>query len=106
MLAQPSAQLHLPALRGSLGRDLYWGDDTSIETVDNALGISILECKQVFDAFYRRIGTDGKSSGLGFTIAREAATINASWAPLPPGRYRQARQDSVPLANIPASPAV
>lgn len=45
----------------------------AIEIVDNGPGIPIPERERVLDAFYRMPGTDGEGSGLGLTIAREAA---------------------------------
>ncbi len=44
-----------------------------IEVVDNGPGIPISERERVLDAFYRMPGTGGEGSGLGLTIAREAA---------------------------------
>ena len=44
-----------------------------IEVVDNGHGIPVAERERVFDSFYRMPGTTGEGSGLGLTIAREAA---------------------------------
>lgn len=44
-----------------------------IEVVDNGPGIPASERACVFDAFYRIPGASGAGSGLGLTIAREAA---------------------------------
>ncbi len=44
-----------------------------IEVVDNGPGVPVPEREHVFDAFYRMPGTTGEGSGLGLSIAREAA---------------------------------
>ena len=44
-----------------------------IEVVDNGPGIPIVERERVFDSFYRMAGAAGDGSGLGLSIAREAA---------------------------------
>jgi len=50
-------------------------DDTAVvELVDNGPGIPLAERERVFDAFYRMPGTTGAGSGLGLSIAREAAS--------------------------------
>lgn len=48
-------------------------DNAVIEVVDNGPGISASERERVFDPFYRTPGTTGEGSGLGLSIAREAA---------------------------------
>ncbi len=48
-------------------------DSAVIEVVDNGLGIPVSERVRVFDSFYRMPGTTGEGSGLGLSIAREAA---------------------------------
>jgi len=50
------------------------GTDAVIEIVDNGQGIPVSERARVFDAFYRLPGSAGEGSGLGLTIAMEAAT--------------------------------
>lgn len=45
-----------------------------IEVIDNGPGIPKAERERVFDAFYRLPGTTGSGSGLGLSIAREAAS--------------------------------
>ena len=47
--------------------------DDVIEVVDNGPGIPASERERVLDAFHRMPGADGEGSGLGLTIAREAA---------------------------------
>lgn len=50
-------------------------DETGvIEVIDNGPGIPKAERERVFDAFYRLPGTTGSGSGLGLSIAREAAS--------------------------------
>lgn len=48
-------------------------DSAVIEVVDNGPGIPDSERERVFDPFYRTPGTTGEGSGLGLSIAREAA---------------------------------
>ena len=48
-------------------------DSAIIEIVDNGPGIPASERERVFDPFYRTAGATGSGSGLGLTIAREAA---------------------------------
>lgn len=52
-----------------------YSNDTSdiIEIVDNGPGISVAERERVFDPFYRTPGSAGEGSGLGLSIAMEAA---------------------------------
>lgn len=45
-----------------------------IEVIDNGPGIPKAERERVFDAFYRQPGTTGSGSGLGLSIAWEAAS--------------------------------
>ena len=45
-----------------------------VEVVDSGPGIPLAERERVFDAFYRMPGTTGAGSGLGLSIAREAAS--------------------------------
>ncbi|MCE1273010.1 MAG: ATP-binding protein [Chlorobiales bacterium] len=47
--------------------------DGVIEVIDNGSGIPDAERQRVFDAFYRSPGSGQPGSGLGLTIAREAA---------------------------------
>ena len=54
-------------------RLLSENDSAIIEIVDNGPGIPDSERDRVFDPFYRIQDTDVKGSGLGLTIAREAA---------------------------------
>jgi two-component system OmpR family sensor kinase len=44
-----------------------------IDILDNGPGIPAAERERVFDPFYRPLGTSGEGSGLGLSIAREAA---------------------------------
>lgn len=48
-------------------------DQAIIEVVDSGPGIPEGELTRVFDPFYRMAGTQGTGSGLGLSIAREAA---------------------------------
>lgn len=48
-------------------------DNAVIEVIDNGVGIPVSERERVFDAFYRAAGAVGQGSGLGLSIAREAA---------------------------------
>ena len=48
-------------------------DNAVIEVIDNGVGIPVSERERVFDAFYRVAGAAGQGSGLGLSIAREAA---------------------------------
>ena len=48
-------------------------DGDVIEIVDNGPGIPASERERVFDPFYRMPGAAGEGSGLGLSIAREAA---------------------------------
>ena len=48
-------------------------DSAIIEVVDNGPGIPASERERVFDSFYRLSGASGEGSGLGLSIAREAA---------------------------------
>jgi len=48
-------------------------DGAVVEVVDSGPGIPISERERVFDAFYRIPDTTGEGSGLGLSIAREAA---------------------------------
>jgi two-component system OmpR family sensor kinase len=52
-----------------------YSDDVNdiVEVVDNGPGIPVFERERVFDPFYRIPGTAGEGSGLGLSIAREAA---------------------------------
>ncbi|HRD93419.1 MAG TPA: ATP-binding protein [Accumulibacter sp.] len=60
---------------GEVTLRLRSGDQcTTIEVVDNGPGIPALERERVFDSFYRIPGNGSEGSGLGLTIAREAAT--------------------------------
>ena len=73
------------------------GDTGVIEVEDNGPGIPASERERVFDAFYRMQDTLGQGSGLGLTIAREAAsrlggTVSLHDHPDGPGlvfRYQQ-----------------
>lgn len=75
-------------------------DSAVIEIVDNGPGIPAEERERVFDPFYRIQNTDVKGSGLGLTIAREAAlriggTVSLHERQKGNGlvfRYRQARK--------------
>jgi len=49
-------------------------DGDVIEIVDNGPGVPASERERVFDPFYRIPGTAGEGSGLGLSIAREAAS--------------------------------
>ena len=52
--------------------------DCIIEVIDNGPGIPVAEREQVFFAFYRVDGVSTEGSGLGLSIAKEAANrINA-----------------------------
>ncbi|MBE0612880.1 MAG: two-component sensor histidine kinase [Burkholderiales bacterium] len=72
-----------------------------VEVVDNGPGIAAAERERVFDAFYRLPGTAGTGSGLGLSIAREAAfrlggNVSLSERRDRPGlvfRYRQRRHE-------------
>lgn len=48
-------------------------DHAVIEVVDNGPGIPVAERERVFDAFYRMPGATGEGSGLGLSIAADAA---------------------------------
>jgi two-component system OmpR family sensor kinase len=50
------------------------GEDSVIEIVDSGPGIPATECEKVFQPFYRIEGASGEGTGLGLTIARDAAT--------------------------------
>lgn len=50
------------------------GDECVIEVVDSGPGIPAAEREKVFHPFYRSEGAGGEGSGLGLTIARDAAT--------------------------------
>ena len=53
---------------------LYLDDNKSgFEILDNGPGIPVSEQKRVFDRFYRLPGAPGGGSGLGLSIAMEAA---------------------------------
>jgi two-component system OmpR family sensor kinase len=73
--------------------------DTVIEVVDSGPGIPCVERERVFDSFYRMPGAAGQGSGLGLSIAREAAvrlggTVSVHERQDGPGlvfRYRQTR---------------
>lgn len=54
-------------------RLLYESDGIVIEVIDDGPGISASEHERVFDAFYRSPDAGSEGSGLGLTIAREAA---------------------------------
>jgi two-component system OmpR family sensor kinase len=59
---------------GEVTLRLYSNDASNvIEVVDNGPGIPSAERERVFDPFYRMPGTAGEGSGLGLSIAREAA---------------------------------
>lgn len=72
-------------------------ENAVIEVVDSGHGIPVAERERVFDSFYRMPGTSGEGSGLGLTIAREAAirlggTVSLHERQNGPGlifRYRQ-----------------
>lgn len=49
------------------------GNEQIIDVIDNGSGIPESDRARVFDAFYRVPGTGGQGSGLGLTIAKEAA---------------------------------
>lgn len=80
-------------------RLLLDGDSAVIEVVDNGPGIPVSERERVFDSFYRMPGTVGEGSGLGLSIAREAAlrlggAVSLDGRPNASGlvfRYRQRR---------------
>ena len=48
-------------------------NDAVIEVIDNGVGIPLAQHERVFDAFYRLSDALGIGSGLGLTIAKEAA---------------------------------
>lgn len=48
-------------------------NDAIIEVIDNGVGIPLAQHERVFDAFYRLPDALGIGSGLGLTIAKEAA---------------------------------
>ncbi len=48
-------------------------DLATVEVVDNGPGIPGAERERVFDSFHRIAGAAGEGSGLGLSIAREAA---------------------------------
>ncbi|WP_313951786.1 ATP-binding protein [Accumulibacter sp.] len=81
-------------------RLLSEGQSAVIEVVDDGPGIPAAERERVFDSFYRLPGAGGEGSGLGLTIAREAASRLGGVVSLhdrPDGRgllfrYRQDRQ--------------
>lgn len=81
-------------------RLLSENDSAIIEIVDNGPGIPDSERDRVFDPFYRIQDTDVKGSGLGLTIAREAAIRLGGTVSLHEGqeggglvlRYQQARK--------------
>lgn len=50
------------------------GSEAIIEVIDSGPGIPIAERERVFTPFYRVNGTAGNGSGLGLSIARDAAT--------------------------------
>jgi len=74
------------------------GGSVLIEVIDTGPGIPETECERVFDPFYRVPGTQGVGSGLGLSIAREAAARNGGTVTLRSGAegvglvfsYRQA----------------
>lgn len=77
-------------------------DETAVvEVVDNGPGVPAAERERVFDAFYRLPGTTETGSGLGLSIAREAALrlggiISLSERRDEPGlvfRYQQRRHE-------------
>ena len=85
-----------------------------IEVVDNGPGIPVEERERVFDSFYRMPGTGGEGSGLGLTIAREAATRLGGTVSLHARhegcglvfRYRQLRRPCpAPSSGHPSHPA-
>jgi two-component system OmpR family sensor kinase len=49
------------------------GSDALVEVIDTGPGIPVAERERVFDAFHRREGARGEGSGLGLSIARDAA---------------------------------
>ena len=49
------------------------GEDNVIEIVDSGPGIPAAEREKVFHPFYRIEGAGGEGTGLGLTIARDAA---------------------------------
>ncbi|MCB1734748.1 MAG: two-component sensor histidine kinase [Gammaproteobacteria bacterium] len=73
------------------------GNDALIEVIDTGPGIPGSEYGRVFDPFYRVPGSQGIGSGLGLSIAREAAARNGGTVTLRAGpddiglvfRYRQ-----------------
>lgn len=75
-------------------------DSAVIEVVDNGPGIPDSERERVFDSFYRLSGASGEGSGLGLSIAREAAirlggAVSLHGRPGGSGlvfRYRQRRE--------------
>jgi len=76
------------------------GHRAVIEVADNGPGILDAERERVFDSFYRVPGSGGDGSGLGLTIAREAAarlggTVSLHTPPDGAGlvfRYQQVRR--------------
>jgi two-component system OmpR family sensor kinase len=56
-----------------------------IDVIDNGHGIPAAERERVFDAFYRMPGSPGQGSGIGLTIAREAAAQLGGRVSLHPG---------------------
>jgi two-component system OmpR family sensor kinase len=61
------------------------GGSALIEVIDTGPGILETECDRVFDPFYRIQGTQGVGSGLGLSIAREAAARNGGTVTLRSG---------------------
>lgn len=71
--ALDNALRHTPA-QGEVTLRLYSeGADAVIEVVDSGPGIPAAERERVFDPFHRIEGVGGEGSGLGLTIARDAA---------------------------------
>ncbi|MFZ1536229.1 MAG: ATP-binding protein [Chromatiaceae bacterium] len=74
------------------------GGSVLIEVIDTGPGIPETEWERVFDPFYRMPGTEGVGSGLGLSIAREAAARSGGTVTLQSGAegvglvfsYRQA----------------
>ncbi len=68
-----NALKHSPAGSVVTLRIVSKSDCAIVEVVDNGPGIPVIERKRVFDSFYRTAGAAGDGSGLGLSIAQEAA---------------------------------